>query len=301
MPIFVSYSFHDEAVFSALSLSLEAAGLDRWDSASMTPGDSLADQLQTAIDRCEVCIFIATRRSIESPWCLAELGAFWGAGKKVLMFMADPDLAESTLPPQFKGTLRVNNARALIETARKISLESQRAHDAVIRNEFFRSCGEYGTEQQWGELLDHSQTHFDSLGVTLSAWRRTQQFDKRALARADSGCRLRFLFMHPENPLLEGVLYKGRDLKSVIPLIAESIDYFERLQATHENFEVRLIKSGLPHFSLVRTDNRLVLTQYLAAETWGAGPTWRCIERSPLFEIAMGDFEQLWHESVRVT
>lgn len=300
MPIFVSYSSQDEAVFSALNLSLESAGLDRWDSASMTPGDSLADQLQTAIGHCEVCIFIATRRSITSPWCLAELGAFWGAGKKVLMFMADPDLAESTLPPQFKGTLQVNNARTLIDSARKILMESQHTDASLISNEFFRSCGEYGTEQQWGELLDYSQSHFDSLGVTLSAWRRTPQFDKRALDRANSGCLFRFLLMHPENPLLEGVLYQGRDLKSVTPLILESIEYFGRLQTTHKNFEVRLIKVGLPHFSLVRTDKRLVLTQYVAAETWGAGPTWRCIEKSPLYEIAIGDFELLWREAVQI-
>ena len=181
MPIFVSYCFQDEAVFSALSLALEAADVDRRDSTSMSLGESLADQLRTASDRCEACIFIATRRSIESPWFLAELGAFWGAGKRVLLFMADPDLSESTLPPQFKGTLRVGNARALIEAARKVLTEFQSTHPAATNNEFFRSCGEYGTEQQWGALLDHSQNQFAALGVTLSAWRRTQQFDKRAL------------------------------------------------------------------------------------------------------------------------
>lgn len=41
MPIFVSHNFQDAAVFSALSLALEAADLDRWDSSSMSLGDSL--------------------------------------------------------------------------------------------------------------------------------------------------------------------------------------------------------------------------------------------------------------------
>jgi TIR domain len=301
MPIFVSYSFKDEAVFSTLALALDAAGIERWDSASMSVGDSLAGQLRAAIGHCEICIFIATRRSIESPWCLAELGAFWGAGKKVFLFMADPDLAESTLPPQFKGTLRVDNGRVLIESIQKTigELENDKSFDSA--NEFFKSCGEYGTERQWVELLDHALVYFDALGVTLSAWRRMHQFSKKVLSRAQAGCRLRFLLMHQDNQLLEGILYKGRALDSVIPLIAESAQYFGQLQTKHENIEVRQIRSGLPHFSLARTDQQLVLTQYLTHETWGAGPTWRCRDQSPLFEVAMSDFEQLWHDSVKLT
>jgi hypothetical protein len=95
---------------------------EHWDQKSMSPGDSLADQLREAIRICEVCVFIATRRSIESQWCLAEVGAFWGAGKKVLLFLADPDLEDSMLPPQFKGNLRVNTAQDLI-TAIKATTE----------------------------------------------------------------------------------------------------------------------------------------------------------------------------------
>src|SRR5262245_38427407 len=99
MATFISHNFKDEAVYSTLCLALDAAGVTRWDPKSMELGESLSEQLVSAIRACEVCIFVATRRSIESPWCLAELGAFWGSGKKVLMFMTDPDLAEATLPP----------------------------------------------------------------------------------------------------------------------------------------------------------------------------------------------------------
>ena len=122
MPTFISHSFKDEAVYSTLCLALDAAGVTRWDPTSMALGDSLSEQLQRAIHTCEVCIFVATRRSIESPWCLAELGAFWGSGKKVLMFMADPDLADSTLPPQFKGTLRADTAARLMKRSNELPM-----------------------------------------------------------------------------------------------------------------------------------------------------------------------------------
>ena len=114
MPTFISYSQKDEAVYSTLCRAFDAAGVHRWDSATMAAGVSLADQLKSAINSCEVCVFVATRRSIESTWCLAELGAFWGAGKRVIMFVTDPDLTDAALPPQFKGNLRVSNADRLI-------------------------------------------------------------------------------------------------------------------------------------------------------------------------------------------
>ena len=299
MPVFVSYSFQDEVVYSVVKLALEAANIKLWESTSMAVGVPLASQLREAIHHCEVCIFIATRRSIESPWCLAELGAFWGTGKRVLIFMADPDLTEDTLPPQFKGDLRVGNAHELKEGVFNTLAQAERARAEIVNYDFFKSCGEYGTEQQWSELVDQSRASFAVLGNSLSNWRRIHQFDKRVLARADAGCQLKFLLMHPDNPLIEGILYKGRNLSSVKPLISESIDYFEHLQADHENIEVRHMRSGIPHFSLVRADDCLVVTQYLVSETWGSGPTWRCFEGSPLFDVAMNDFKQLWNESER--
>jgi hypothetical protein len=115
MPTFISHKSDDIGIYSAVCLALAGAGIQCWDPSKMSRGESLAEQLRDAIRKCEVCVFIATRRSIDSPWCLAELGAFWGAGKRVLLYIGDSDLTDSMLPPQFKGDLRVNTAQELIE------------------------------------------------------------------------------------------------------------------------------------------------------------------------------------------
>ena len=117
---FISHKSDDAGVYSAVCLALAGAGITCWDPARMSPGESLAEQLRDAIRECGVCVFIATRRSVESPWCLAELGAFWGAGKKVLVYLGDSELPESVLPPQFKGDLRVNTAQKLIEAIKSV-------------------------------------------------------------------------------------------------------------------------------------------------------------------------------------
>lgn len=172
MPSFISHSSKDDAIYSAVCLALDAAGIERWDPKSMSLGDSLSSQLQSAIRICEVCVLIATRHSVDSPWCLAELGAFWGAGKKVLMFMADADLTESMLPPQFKGTLLAHDANNLIDTLKKeiddyrraqeISYSLQSKEEAAIRL-FYKGISEgirgndAGWEQAWNQCTTAQQ------------------------------------------------------------------------------------------------------------------------------------------------
>lgn len=124
--VFVSHSADDEALYSSLCLALDRSGISRWDVSGLTPGASLSGGLQAAIARCDVCVFLATARSIESRWCLAELGAFWGAGKKVIVYVADPALDESQLPPQFRGTYWTRDAAQLVDGIREA--ETGRVH-----------------------------------------------------------------------------------------------------------------------------------------------------------------------------
>lgn len=116
MPVFISHSHQDEPLYSTLCLALDGAKISRWDVGTLKSGDSLSDQLRMAIEQCELCIFLATKRSLESKWCLAELGAFWGAGKKVIIYLADPDINENGLPPQFQGNLYAKTAIQLVNS-----------------------------------------------------------------------------------------------------------------------------------------------------------------------------------------
>jgi TIR domain len=120
---FVSHSQKDRAIYSLLCGALDAAKLDRWDPSTMSAGKSLADQLRNAINECYACVFLATRQSVASSWCLAEVGAFWGAGKRVILFMGESGLTDADLPPQFKGSLWTDDIEYLI---RELAREAQR-------------------------------------------------------------------------------------------------------------------------------------------------------------------------------
>jgi DNA-binding MarR family transcriptional regulator len=116
--IFISYSQKDQAQYSSLCVALENASLPYWDSKTMKAG-SLKDQLVQAIRQCDVCIFIATRSSVESKWCLAETGAFWGAGKCIVLFKADSAIDDRKMPPLFEGDLWIDDVRVVISQARE--------------------------------------------------------------------------------------------------------------------------------------------------------------------------------------
>lgn len=125
--IFISYSEKDEASYSLLCTALDLAGIERWSVEDLKAGESLAAGLRSAIVGCDLCVFIATSNSLKSMWCLAELGAFWGAGKPVILFLADPALGEDAIPPQFRGVLWTRDARQVIRSIQEVPAGRVRA------------------------------------------------------------------------------------------------------------------------------------------------------------------------------
>lgn len=89
MTAFVSHSFENKPEFDNIVDALVQAAVPYWNPAEVKPGRSLRDQLRRAVEHCSVCIFVATHRALASSWCGADLGAFWGAGKPLLVYLAD--------------------------------------------------------------------------------------------------------------------------------------------------------------------------------------------------------------------
>jgi hypothetical protein len=131
MQIFVSYDFADKAHFENITDALEDAGLDYWKTGETRSGEQLAKQLQDAISRAALCIFIATRNSVSSSWCGAELGAFWGTKKRVLIFLADESLAETDLPRQFQGHFLQRRIKSIVKDCKQYLEELAAEQDAA--------------------------------------------------------------------------------------------------------------------------------------------------------------------------
>lgn len=120
MAAFISHSFENKPEFENVTDALALRGVAYWNPAEIRAGASLREQLRAAVERCELCIFIATRKSIGSSWCGAELGAFWGAGKSVIVYLAEASLTDDELPQIVQGDVWERRLSKIADRAREL-------------------------------------------------------------------------------------------------------------------------------------------------------------------------------------
>jgi predicted O-methyltransferase YrrM len=110
MPVFISYSSIDAVLLkNTLNSALKLHNVDSWTDKGIANGEKITEKLYAMIQKCEICILLATRNSLASQWCQMEMAAFWSAGKQVLIFSPDASLTRKDLPTyledvNFQGT-----------------------------------------------------------------------------------------------------------------------------------------------------------------------------------------------------
>ena len=162
----------------------------------MKPGRSLSEQLREAIIQCDLCIFIATHNSVKSNWCSAELGAFWGIGKPVIIYLADTSLNENKLPKQFQGNLLERNMHKTIKVATdyfSTSLDHFSSDNHVslkARRDFPRPDA----------LLSSAKNQLYLIGINLDLVNASMQTIHELI---QNGIELRLLCLDPEGGILD--------------------------------------------------------------------------------------------------
>ncbi|MBI1746123.1 MAG: TIR domain-containing protein [Acidobacteria bacterium] len=124
MTAFISHSFENKPEFENVTDALALRGVAFWNPAEIRPGASLREQLRSAVERCKLCIFIATRKSVDSSWCGAELGAFWGAGKPIIVYLAEASLTDDELPQIVQGDVWERRISKIADRAKEIAAQS---------------------------------------------------------------------------------------------------------------------------------------------------------------------------------
>ena len=146
MSVFISHSFENKPEFDNIADALAQATVEYWNPAEVKSGSSLRDQLRRAVEDCGVCVFIATRRALESSWCGAELGAFWGAGKPIIVYLAESSLTENDLPPIVQGDVWERRISRVVTRVRELAAEAAVAAAAKSGNGSY-SVGEMTAKQ----------------------------------------------------------------------------------------------------------------------------------------------------------
>jgi len=127
MAVFISHSFENKPEFDNIADALRRANVAYWNPEEVKPGSSLRDQLRRAVQDCSVCVFVATRRALQSSWCGTELGAFWGAGKPVIVYLAEPSVEEKDLPPVVQGDVWERRISTIVDRAAELVSQAKEA------------------------------------------------------------------------------------------------------------------------------------------------------------------------------
>jgi hypothetical protein len=116
MKVFISHALEDERKCREVSLALKKAQLAPWDSTEIWAGQDIRESLRMAIERCDACVFIATANSANSRWCHAETGAFWSAGKPVVVYVAGGKLLDRQVPDLLRGSKRTTSLQEVVKS-----------------------------------------------------------------------------------------------------------------------------------------------------------------------------------------
>jgi CheY-like chemotaxis protein len=123
--VFISHADAREDAYDNIVFGLESKKVPYWNPLEIMPGGSLRDQIRDAVERCPVCIFVATQEALGSSWCGAELGAFWGAGKPIIVYLADSSLKPEQLPPVVQGDVWERKIARVVSRAKQLVSETE--------------------------------------------------------------------------------------------------------------------------------------------------------------------------------
>lgn len=159
------------------------------------------------------------------------------------------------------------------------------------------TASEFGGPEAWLELLAETEREFAAVGINLHDWRKTTNFRETVNAKLDAGCRARVMLIHPDNPALPGLINDRAatsSFKEVLAGLGESRSYFQKLADSHDNFELREIRVGSPHFNLTINDHRAIALPYLFCNRTAMSPALISPAASPLFATFLREFDSLW-------
>lgn len=117
--VFISYSHEDKEITDDLISRLRNENFLCIRDDELRSGESISEQLRRLISECVACIFIATNKSAESQWCLEELGAFWGAGKKIIIYQPTISNEKVKIPELFQQYLRADTIDSVISSLKE--------------------------------------------------------------------------------------------------------------------------------------------------------------------------------------
>jgi hypothetical protein len=155
----------------------------------------------------------------------------------------------------------------------------------------------YGTSDRWLDLLREATANFDLGGITMRWWMKNPASRASFLPKAESGCKVRILIMHEDNPMLRQYVNQQVTPGGLVQVAGEiraAFSQFSELSLAHPNIEVRQIRAGSIQQQLNRNDDRMIVVPMLYSRSLGHSPMMECPAQSVFYRAMLEEFDLLW-------
>lgn len=302
---------HADDVFEfIIEPALTECGFKPYRSDHLQESGKISEQMFRAILSDDLCVAVLTGKN---PNVFYELAIAQFARRPVILLLLkgeDPpfDIRDLRLvyydlkPKPLREKIYQKEITAHIQNLEAASwkvpsilgdIRSGEPSDCVM----FERATQYGSKEDWMQLLRDSECHFDIMGLTLRAWSGGKNFSTLLLEKATAGCRVRILLIDPTSPVLPYLFNSSIPEEQVRSIVDEAqlmYDYFSGIAKQGSGIEVRQIKVGCPHFQICRTDKYLTYLSYLYSESSDYSPLWQVPADSYLYGLLVQEFESIW-------
>ena len=162
---------------------------------------------------------------------------------------------------------------------------------------FFETAGGYESLDEWAHSIERTTERFALLHAVPLGWKRTDEIRRLYLQKAEDGCRIQFLTMHPENPGMAGLFPAGVSQVTLDAARAE-LDavnaFFSELALASPNIEFRQLRAAVPMCEITMLDGFAMYVPYLHAEQHNYLPLWEVGSGHALYNVLMRELEALW-------
>jgi hypothetical protein len=119
--VFISYPSQSKDVLALLKSYLQANGVNSiWiDKDKIQAGDNISERIKAGVRESACCILLLNKYSLDSAWCMAEVGAFWGANKSIIVYPIEP---RCEVPAYLAGISIANNPEDVVKACINIPL-----------------------------------------------------------------------------------------------------------------------------------------------------------------------------------
>jgi hypothetical protein len=169
--------------------------------------------------------------------------------------------------------------------------------ESLTQPVYYERSMDYGGLERLMDLLRRTEKVFEVMGVTLSFWRSTRGISDVIIGKASTGCRVRALLMHKDNPALPQMIIPTVPEMSFEKKVSDldvMLKFWQKMAEKCSNIEVRQMRRGCLHFQLTRSDDTAVFAQYFFSEKLRHSPLWQCRAGTRLYDILAQEFESLW-------